>query len=394
MRIALLGNPDSLHVRRWIAFLRSRGHELLLVADPYTRSRPDGVRIAVPRWTLPLNVAAFRLTPRPYGNALWKPCLYRPLIADFRPDVVHGFEVYNNGLATAWSGPWPKVLSPWGKDVFIDANRNRFSGWMIRHALRRADRITCNDESIGPYLHERFGVPSERIRPFSWGVDLATFTPRRGDGPNALRHEPEGSSVLRELDLPPAAPLLFSPRKWGALWGADRVAGALPAVLSEVPDLHVILMGPLPSDPAARALQSRLNAEPFASRLHWIEPAQPSDTMARLFQLAGAFVSAAPCDLLSQTILEGMAVGCFPVLSDLPAYAKYARNGETALLVRGDSPGDWSRALIRALRDEPLRHRAADINIARMRREEDASRNMLRIETVYEESIAAFRSRR
>jgi L-malate glycosyltransferase len=385
MRIALLGNPDSLHVQRWLSFLQARGHELLLIADPHTSSRPEGIEVAVPRWTLPLKIAAFRLTPRPYGNALWKPLLYRPLIAAFLPDVVHGFEAYYNGLATAWAGPFPKVLSPWGKDVFIDANRNRFTGWMIRHALHRADRITCNDESIAPYLHDRFGVPPEKIRPFSWGIDLETFTARDDDGVAALSSR---------LGIPSDAPVLFSPRKWGPVWGAGRIAQALPEVLRELPALQVVLIGPLPSDAAGRALQEKLRCEPFAPRLHWIDPDATADTMARLFHLADAFVSAAPHDLLSMTILEGMAAGCFPVLSDLPAYAKYAHDGETALLVRDDRPADWSAAILRALRDASLRRRAAGVNTERIRREEDASRNMLQMETVYAESIAAFKAKR
>jgi L-malate glycosyltransferase len=385
MRIALLGNPDSLHVRRWLRFLHARGHTILLVADPHTRARPEGIQIAVPHWPLPLKIAAFRLTPRPYGNALWKPCLYRPLIAAFRPDVVHGFEATYSGLATAWSGPWPKVLSPWGRDIYVDANRGRLPGWMIRHALHRADRITCNDESIGPYLRERFGLPLDKIRPFSWGVDLATFAPRDDASIAAERSE---------LGIPPGAPVVFSPRKWGSNWGAERIARALPDILAEVPDAHVVLISPLPSHPDGRALRDRLNREPFAAKLHWLDPDQSPDRMARLFALADAFVSAAPRDLLSLTILEGMAVGCLPVLSDMPAYRKYARDGETALLVRGDSPEAWAAAVIRALRDESLRREASAENRERMRREENAATNMPKMEEIYREAIGAFAERK
>ena len=104
MRLALLANPDNVHVQRWAKFLAGRGHEILLIADPHTSTRIEGVETRLARWNLLTNVLAFKLTPRPHGNSLWKAVHYRPILRRFRPDVVHGFEAYYNGLATAWAG--------------------------------------------------------------------------------------------------------------------------------------------------------------------------------------------------------------------------------------------------------------------------------------------------
>lgn len=383
MRIALLGNPDSLHVRRWLGFLRGRGHALLLVADPHTRARPEGVEIAIPHWTILYNIAAFRLTPKPHGNSFWKPRLYRPLIAAFRPDVVHGFEAYYNGLATARSGPFPRVLSPWGRDIFFDARTPGLAGWMVRRALAGVDRITCNDPSIGPYLERELGVPAAKIRTFSWGADLTLFRPREQLEQEALR---------QRLDLNPASPILFSPRKWGRLWGSDRLAEALPRALAAVPGALAVLLGPAPGDAEGLVWKQALDRSPVGARLRWLDADQTPETMAGLFSVADLFVSAAPRDLLSSTVVEGMACGCLPVLTDLPAYAKYATHGETALLAGEGSADALADAMIRGLGDSALRARAAALNTERMRREEDASVNMLQMEDVYAESIAVFRA--
>lgn len=378
MRIALLGNPDSLHVQRWVRFLSSRGHDLRLIVDPHTRARPAECEIAEVRWTLLLNILAFRLTPRPHGNALWKPWLYRPLITDFRPDVVHGFEAYYNGLATGGAGPYPKVLSPWGRDIFFDGRAGKLGGWMVRRALRDVDRITCNDESIAPFLEEIYGVPSEKVVPFSWGIDLDVFS------------EVDASEVeqAREaLDIEPETPVILSPRKWGRLWGSDTIAAALPEVLQASPHAVAVLIAPTPEDEEALALKARLESACDSGRLRWLEPDQPAETMAALFSLADVFISTPPADLLAQTVLEGMACGCFPVLSRLEAYAKHAVDRKTALLVNAGDPAALAAALIEALGHAPLREKAARLNREAMRRSEDASVNMLKMEEVYAQAI-------
>jgi glycosyltransferase involved in cell wall biosynthesis len=380
MRIALLGNPDSLHVQRWTQFLVSRGHELLLVTDPHTRRRIEGCRQEVAAWNPALNFLAFRLTPRPHGNSLWKPWLYRPILASFRPDVVHGFEAYYNGLATAWAGRFPKVLSPWGRDIFFDGLSGGLAGWMVRRALRGVDRITCNDESIGSFLSGAYGIEAERIVPFSWGIDLKVFQKVDADRVIALR---------AELGLEAGARVIPSPRKWGRLWGSEQIAAALPGVLSAVREVVAVLIAPAAGDEAGAALRAELERGCDSGRLRWLPPDQPAQRMAELYSMAEIFVSAAPKDLLAQTVLEGMACGCFPVLSNLPAYARHARTGERALLFPAEDTAALGGAMIRALEDGPLRERAASLNIDAMRREEDASVNMLKMEDVYAGALAA-----
>lgn len=382
MRIALLGNPDSLHVQRWVRYLGARGHDLLVVADPHTRTRLKACRQEVPAWSPLLKVLAFRLTPRPHGNALWKPWVYRPVVRTFGPDVVHGFEAYYNGLATAWSGPFPKVLSPWGRDIFFDGLAGGLPGWMVRRALRGVDRITCNDESIGPFLSERYGVEPERIVPFSWGIDLEVFQKADAKAVGGLREE---------LGLGGKARVILSPRKWGRLWGSDQLVEALPGVLESEPEAVAVLIGPGEGQTEGAALRRELERRCEAGRLRWLTPDQSPARMAELFSLAELFVSAAPKDLLAQSILEGMACGCFPVLTDLPAYAKHARAGERALLAKpGDADG-LREAMLQALGDGELRERASRLNLEAMRREEDARVNMARIEDVYAQAVEAHR---
>lgn len=403
MRIALLANPDNVHVRRWIAFLAGRGHELLVVADPHVSTRADampaGVRFEVARWSLPAKILAFRLTPRPHGNSLWKHLAYRPLLREFRPDVVHGFEAWYSGPALARCGPWPRVLTPWGKDVHHDAFQGPIWRWLIRGALRGADRISTNDEELPRYLRETFGIPESKVRAFSWGIDLRVFRP-------GLREA--AADVREDLGIPAEAPLVFSPRRFDPYWGADLLVEAIPRVLARRPEtIFAILVADADAAFLARARAS-LAAPGLVRSIRWIERRATAEGMAALFNAADVFTSLPRTDLLATTVLEGMACGCAPVLADLPAYRKHAplpvgggggrdaneeEAGRNAWMLRERSPDSLAEALLAALGSPAARAAAGEWNAARMRETEDAERMMAKMEDVYAEAIECGRGR-
>ena len=348
MRITLIANPDNLHVRRWIDFLAGRGHELTLVTDPFTAARPAACRsIVLPRWNLLTNILAYKLTPKPYGNNLWKFLHVRPLVRASRPEVVHGFEAFNNGLATAWAGPYPRVLTPWGVDVHHDAFASPLGRFCVTRAVRGVDMVSTNDETLATFLAERFGVAPERVRAFTWGVDLDIFSSTLSGAAQRWR---------RELDIPAAAPVVLSSRNFLAYWGIDLLLDAVPAVLRERPEAVLVFLRGAGGDPEyLAAARRRAQTEGWAGSVRFVERVLEPAELAGLFNLAEAFVSIPRTDLLAQTVLEGMACGCLLVLADHVQYRKHARPGENAVVLKAYSAAGVAGALLEALGNAPLR---------------------------------------
>lgn len=391
MKIAILGNPDSVHVRRWTRFLAARGHELLLIADPHTTARPPEARVEVAQWSLPAKILAFRLTPRPHGNALWKHLAYRPLLREFRPDVVHGFEAHYSGPAVARAGPFAKVLTPWGKDVHADAFRGPIWNRVVRMGLAGAHRISTNDPTMPEYLNAAFGVAREKVRAFSWGVDPTIFRPGPPD---------EGAARRRALAIDADAPVVFSPRRFDPYWGADRIVDAIAPVVAAVPGtVFVFAAGERDADFHRRATE-RIAREGLASSVRLVEEKLSPAEMAATFRAADAFVSIPRTDLLATTVLEGLACGCAPILADLPAYRIHAplatpggRPNARTVPPDGDA-GSLAAATIDVLRDPEGSAAASEFNVERMLRLEDERANMAEMETVYREAIEASESSR
>lgn len=386
MRITLIANPDNIHVRRWIEFLAGRGHALTLVTDPFTKARPGQCNaILVPRWGLASNILAFRLTPKPFGNDLWKFMHYRPLVAASRPDVVHGFEAFNNGLATAWAGPYPKVLTPWGNDVYHDAFASRLGRFMVTRAVRGVDMISTNDETIGEHLAARLGVDRERVRAFTWGVDLDLFHPRPAGETEALR---------RSLEIPEGAPVVLSSRNFRPYWGIDLLLEAAPAVLRGRPGTVFVFLRGGGGDPEyLAAARRRAESEGWAGAARFVDRVLEADELAGLLTMAEAFVSIPRTDLLAQTVLEGMACGALPVLADHAGYRKHARDGENAVVLSEYTAAGVERALREALENGALRAAARWENPRLIAEQENWKINALKMEEVYAAAIAHYQKK-
>ena len=114
---------------------------------------------------------------------------------------------------------------------------------------------------------------------------------------------------------------------------------AMPAVLKAVPETCLIIKyhEALPDQlTRLRALVDELNLEKFIRFVG----ATPYADMPKYYALADVFVSIASSDSTPVSLLEAMACGAIPVVSDLPGPGEWITSGVNGLRVRaGDAHG-------------------------------------------------------
>lgn len=94
--------------------------------------------------------------------------------------------------------------------------------------------------------------------------------------------------------------------------------------------------------------------------LPWLDRTQ----MQTRFLKSAIFCSVPSHDATSASLLEGMAAGAFPIVSDVPANHEWVSDGYNGLIVRAGSVSDLCAALDRAMTDHSFRARAGCINRA------------------------------
>ena len=352
MKIATLSNAAVAHTQRWVACFRSRGHD---------------VRV----WSLergPRELAADPLPVVPLPGLLRYPLAVpalRAALARFAPDVVDAHFVQNYGLMAALCGRHPLVVSAWGSDLLVTGQANALQRARARFVLSRADAVLADGENLAAAARRMGG--GARVHTVPWGVDLTRFS----TGPAR----------------PPG--LLLSTRMHEPVYDLETVIHGARAELERDPGARLVFAG----EGSLTAGLKRLAARVLPAERHEFIGRLSLDEMVEWLQRAEVCISASRSDSTSQSLIESMACGAIPVVSDIEGNRAWVRDGEGA---RTFAPGDrlgLARALHAARADAGWAAAARRLNRERVERDGDAAHNMTRIEQLFAGLTLAARGR-
>ncbi|MFI5203082.1 MAG: glycosyltransferase [Flavobacteriales bacterium] len=167
MRIILLADINSTHIKRWATSLAERKVEVGI----YSLSVPSenwyeryGIRL--------LSPAHETSVPK------WRYFLYaknlKASIALFKPDIVHAHYATSYGLLLRRSGFHPGILSVWGSDVFVFPKKYFFGRFLLRRNLNYPDCIQATGIVLKNETNKYIDRPVSVI---AFGVDTVFFKP-------------------------------------------------------------------------------------------------------------------------------------------------------------------------------------------------------------------------
>lgn len=287
----------------------------------------------------------------------------RGIIRRIAPDLVHAHFLTSNGLVAAAAGVHPLIVSARGSDVHVSMQR-ALRRAVIRFVMARADLVNPVSAELAALI-EDIGVPASKVLCLSQGIDRTPFdrprVPRVAGAPlrvvctRKLHHPYRPETIVAALTEATAAGL--DVRLTFAAGGRDEAA--------------------LRRDVAARGLETRVR---FLGGFTQAElPALLAD--------ADVYVSASLWDGTSPALLEAMAAGAYPIVTDCPANRAWIRPPAGALF-----PADDPSALASALawvRDHPDVLDAAGMENRRLVAERaDRPTNLAVLERVYERLVA------
>jgi glycosyltransferase involved in cell wall biosynthesis len=237
--------------------------------------------------------------------------------------------------------------------VLLGASKNAISVL----ALTRADAIVC------PTPYQASTLPAvfqPLVRIIHEGVDLAAIRPAPAE-PFALddgRLIAPGTPVVTHVN-----------NNMEPLRGLHILARALPRLLAEVPDAQVILIGRAGTGGYAGAAPDGRTWTEVCFQGVEIDPARvhflgrvPHARMIAALRLSTAHVYYTYPFVLSWSLAEAMALGCYVIGSDTPPLRDVIEDGVNGRLLPFFDPPALSEALIAACRapaaQAPLRKAA------------------------------------
>lgn len=376
MRLCLIANPNSIHTQRWVRFFARRGHEVHLVGpNPLLADLPEDLRtvLADGRFhdlTQVTNRRKFRFV-------LWSWTLRR-LLSRLRPDVLHAHQVTGAGWLAAATKYHPLLVTGWGSDLLLSARRSAMQRRLARWVLRRADYVTCVSAGLAEAALA-LGADPQRLEVVPWGVDTQVFHP----APVPTPQEP-----LRSQASGAHQPTVLSIRAIRPLYNPSVIACALPLILAQQPDARFVIRT-YSVDPALLAeFQRIVQAGGATQAVEYVGDLPDDRAIADLYRRADVVISVPSSDGTPQSVLEAMACGAVPVLSDLPSLRAWVEEGVQGLFVPVGDAAALAEAVVQLLADADKRQAMRSAAIRLIQARADSQVWMQRYEEIYRQLAA------
>ncbi len=303
-------------------------------------SRSLSLRTLIRQWVGPLTIARSAQKLRAF-------------IQEVQPDIIHALRMPYEGMLTAsaltggfdTSGknarstqPPRFLVSIWGNDFTLHAPSTPLMGYYTRKTMGAVHALHADCER-----------DIRLARTWGLGVDKpALVTPGNG----GIR-----SDVFYPPEKPVTNPIIINPRGFRSYVKNEAFFKSIPLVLAKRSDARFIFSS-MAGESQALQWMKDLKIEHAVQ----LNPPLSHVQMGDVFRGAQIVVSPSIHDGTPNSLLEGMACGCFPIAGDLESIREWITPGQNGLLVNPNNPQSIADAILIALENEYLRHEAAGLN--------------------------------
>jgi glycosyltransferase involved in cell wall biosynthesis len=306
MKFLFLSDASSSHTKRWVNYFVDKGYECYLASLEKSQGTRASEIFISPKTEFSFLKYIFSLSE------------IKNLIQNINPDLVNAHFVPNYGLLGALSKRKPLVVSTWGSDILISPKKSPFHRLRAKYVLSKADLVTCDGINLSKGLLE-LGVPEEKIVLAPMGVERRLLKERSSNG--QLKDKEEI--------------IFLSTRSLEPVYDLKTLIEAVPLIIQKTnKKARFWITGLGSQEQELKKLASKLKVERSVEFKGYMN----REDLEELFQKADLYVSTSLSDSTSVSLLEAMASGLVPVVTDIPGNREWIEDRKNGFLFM---PGDY-----------------------------------------------------
>jgi glycosyltransferase involved in cell wall biosynthesis len=233
------------------------------------------------------------------------------------------------------------IVTIHGSDFRIGAMKTFILKKIFLCVCKRARHIICVSEVLKREI-EKLGIIGEKISVSPMGVDEPFLKPL----------------INREVNRIGQRITILSNRQLQPIYNISLLIRAIPGVLKEEPNTKFIIAGIGSERENLEKQVKDLNISSSVQFLGWVK----HEEMPKLLSQADIYISTSLDDGTSISLLEAMASGAFPIVTNIPSNREWIADGDNGFLVPTDEERILAEKILEAIRNQDLLETSRDKN--------------------------------
>ena len=282
-----------------------------------------------------------------------------------RCDLIHAHWAIPTGLLGVLTGVSlrkPLIVTIHGSDFRMAMKKSSLLKKCFIFVCKRAKTVNCVSEVMKKEI-EQLGIQGEKIITIPMGVDDHFLNTGR-NRENNLNGKP--ITILSNRNLQP-------------LYNVSLLIEAIPYVLKEESNVRFLIAGDGPERENLEGKIRDLNLDSSVQFLGRI----PHEKMPHLLGETALYVSTSLYDGTSVSLIEAMACGAFPIVTDIPSNREWIKDGENGFLIPPNGETILAQRIIEAIRNERVSKESLRRNLSIVEERALWSKNIKKIKEVY-----------
>lgn len=294
MRKLLLVSSNTIHTYKYLQLVEDYFDEVLLITNEKSTI-----------YDYPTIELSFKLKIKKLFSTVKE---IKKQISLFQPTIIHIHQANSYAFFTLLANKnsvVPTVLTAWGSDILLLPKSSFLLKHMVQYNLRNADFLTSDSTFMAEEMKKLVPLKNE-ILIANFGIDV-----------KPLSCEKEN--------------IVYSNRLHKKLYRVDKIIDAFVRFKkNEVSENWRLVIAATGVE--TESLKQKVESLGLQNDIDFVGWIQKEDN-ERWYSKAKIWVSIPESDATSISLLEAMACGCLPVVSDLPANREWIQSGVNGIIV-------------------------------------------------------------
>jgi glycosyltransferase involved in cell wall biosynthesis len=353
MRICFIALGTFAHIDPYLEYFQKAGHDVQLIClSPGPKRSVQTYDVGLGKtysptqgkWKYPLSMLRARR-----------------LIKKLKPDIVHAHYATSGGLAALVAGFHPYIVTAHGSDLTTGI-KSRIFRPLLTSVFKHADCVNVVSQELCD-MTLSLGVSRDKIEIITPGIDVDKF--RFIDKPEVIN----GTNPLR----------LVCTRRLEPVFDHNTIISVLALLKAKGISFKVTFVG---DGSLISRLKQRVSDLGLDRCVEFI-PMVSNDRMPDILGRNDVYLSASLWDGTSLSLLEAMATGLFPIVSNIKANSAWLRDGVDGFLHKVGDADDLAKCIQRLVNQPEIVISARQRNRQIVLEKADRYNNMRHLESIY-----------